>query len=126
MRRAVAISLMMLFSWTLTAPLLTLDAEANHCACCCCRNSKHRCMCRTHRKAQQAGNQKGFTTVTEKCPCPPTSACTVNTPAYKPEAAERFYAVVVFHPARAPRSEAFSRISFLRSHPKRGPPVSLA
>jgi len=126
MRRAIAISLMMLFSWTLIAPLLTLDAEANHCACWCCKHGMHRCMCKMHRMARQAGNQKGFTTVSEKCPCSPASVCTVYSPTYKPEAIKRFYAVVVFNPVRAPRSEARNRILFLRGHPKRGPPAPLA
>jgi tRNA G26 N,N-dimethylase Trm1 len=125
MRRALAISLMMLFSWTLIAPLLTLGAESNQSACCCCRNGKHRCMCKMHRMAQQVGNQKGFTTVSEKCPCCPASACTVYSPVYKPETEKRFYAEVVFNPARLPQSETQPRISFLRSHPKRGPPAPL-
>jgi len=124
MRRAIAISLMMFFSWALIAPLITLDAEANHCTCCCCRNGKHRCICRMHRMEQKAGNQKGFTTVAEKCPCSPASVCTVYSPTCKPESAGVFYAEIAFHPARAPQSEAFSHISFLRSHPKRGPPCS--
>jgi hypothetical protein len=126
MRRAVAISLMMLFSWTLIAPLLALDVEANHCACCCCKNGKHGCMCRRHRKGQDSGSEKGFTAVSAKCPCSPANACTVYSPAYKPEAVKRFFAAAVFHPARAPQSEAYSRSSFLRSHPKRGPPAPLA
>jgi hypothetical protein len=125
MRRAIAISLMMLFSWTLIAPLLTLNAEANHCACCCCKNGKHRCMCKMHRTAQQANNQKGFSTVSEKCPCSPASACAVRSPIYKPETEKRFYAEVVFNPVCAPQSETQPRISFLRCHPKRGPPAPL-
>jgi hypothetical protein len=125
MRRAVAISLMMLFSWTLIAPLAAADSEANLPACCR-RNGKHHCACRMRRTGQRSGNQKGFTTVAEKCPCCPASASTVYSPTYKPEASKRFYAVVVFHPARAPQSEVRSRISFLSNHPKRGPPTPLA
>jgi hypothetical protein len=125
MRRAVAISLMMLFSWTLIAPLLTQDTEADHCACCCCKSGKHRCMCRMHRRGQRAGNQKSFTTVSAKCPCSPANVCTVYSTTSKPEFAKRFYVVVVYHPARTPQSEARTRMLFLRSHPKRGPPAPL-
>jgi hypothetical protein len=126
MRRTVAISLMMLFGWTLIAPMLVLDAEANHSACCCCKNGKHRCMCGRHRAGQSAGNQKGFTTVGEKCPCSTANIGTVYSPSFKLEAAKRFDAVAAFHPARSPQGEAFSRIWFLRCHPKRGPPAPLA
>jgi hypothetical protein len=125
MRRAVAISLMMLFSWTLIAPLVAQDSEANLPACCR-RNGKHHCTCRMHRMGQLTGNQKGFTTVLEKCPYCPVSACTVYSPTFKPEAAAAFYDKTVFHTARAPRTESRSLILFLRNHPKRGPPTPLA
>jgi hypothetical protein len=123
MRRAIAISLMMLFSWTLIAPLFAADAGANLPACCR-RNGKHHCM--MSRMRQQTANRKGFAAVSEKCPCRPASACAAHSPTYKPEAAGAFHAEAAFHPARAPRTEVYSQISFLRSHPKRGPPTPLA
>jgi hypothetical protein len=125
MLRAIAISLMMLFSWTLIAPLVASDTEANLPACCR-RKGKHHCMCRMHRTGQQSGNQKGFSTVSEKCPCCPASACTVHSPTYKPETEKQFYAEVVFHPASMPQGESHPRIALFRSHPKRGPPAPLA
>ena len=123
MRRAIAISLMMLFSWTLIAPLFAPDAEANLPACCR-RNGK--CHCGMCWRGHRSGNRKGFTTVAGSGPCCPASAYTPATPTYKPEAGEWFYAEVVRHPVRAPRTEALRRFSFLRSHPKRGPPTPLA
>jgi hypothetical protein len=122
-RRAIAFSLMVLFSLTLIAPLFAPDADANLPACCR-RNGKHHCMMRMMERT--AGNQRGFTTITEKCPCGPASACAVHSPTYKPKAREEFYAEVVRHPARAPQTEALYRISFLRSRQKRGPPTPLA
>ena len=65
MRRAIAISLMMLFSWTLMAPLFVPDADASLPACCR-RNGKHHC--NMARMSGQADGQRGFTTVAEKCP----------------------------------------------------------
>jgi len=70
--------------------------------------------------------EKGFTTVSEKCPCCPAGSCAAHSNPYQPEAAERFYADVVRQAAIAPQTEALLRIAVLRSHPKRGPPSLLA
>lgn len=123
MRRAIAHSMLMLLIWMMIAPLLAPDAEANLPACCR-RNGKHHCMMRG---MQQSGSKAlGFTSVHEKCPCLPESTGAVHAPKFIPEAGPRFYAEVVFHPACAPQTEARSRISFLRSHQKRGPPSLFA
>jgi hypothetical protein len=72
MRRAIAISLMMLFSWTLIAPFFAPDVQASLPACCR-KNGKHHCAMRI--MGLLAGNQRGFTTVAEKCPrCPLNAA----------------------------------------------------
>jgi len=123
MRRAIAISLMMLFSWTLIAPFYARDSGANLPACCR-KNGKHHCA--MHTTDQLAGNQRGVTTVAEKCPCCPLSVSSTNSPTYNAEVAGAFYAEFVFHPALAPQTEARYRISSLRSHQKRGPPTPLA
>ena len=34
--------------------------------------------------------EKGFTTVSEKCPCCPAGSCAAHSNPYQPEAAERF------------------------------------
>jgi hypothetical protein len=123
MRRAIAISLMMLFSWMLIAPLLASDADANLPACCR-RNGKHHCMMR--RMMQLSGAQRSFTAVSEKCPYRTASVCVSNSPTYEPEAAGVFCARTVFHPVRARQTVAHYRLSFLRGHQRRGPPTSLA
>jgi hypothetical protein len=123
MRRMIALSLMMLFSWMLIAPLFASDANANLPACCR-RNGNHHCMMRMMER--RSGQQKGFTSVSEKCPCFPVSTCAVHSSIFKPEAGEQFYSDVVRHPAIAPQSEALNRISSLRSHQKRGPPTPRA
>jgi hypothetical protein len=122
MRRAISISLMMLFSWTLMVPFFAPDPEANLPACCR-NNGKHHCMMRM--MGQRSGHQKGFTRVAEKCPCCPASVCVAHSAIYKPKAAAAFYAEVVSHPACAPQSETASRICLLHSHQKRGPPAPL-
>jgi len=122
MRRAIAISLMMLFSWTLIAPFYAHDSDVNLPACCR-RNGKHHCA--MHMMGQLAGNQRSLTAIAERCPCCPLSVSPTNSPLFKPEAAGAFYAEFVSHPALAPQTEAHYRISSLCSHQKRGPPTLL-
>src|ERR1035437_7944916 len=118
MRRSIALSLVLMFGWLLTAPLFAPDSEQSLPACCR-RNGKHHCM--MHLTGQPGGKGTGFTSVAEKCPCLPDSIGAVHTAKYKPEAGQQFYSEVAFHPAYAPQTEAHSRISFLLSHQKRGP-----
>jgi len=120
MRRAITLSLLMVFSWMLVAPLFAPDAEASLPACCR-RHGKHHCM-----MGQVGGNEKGFTSVSEKCPCGPAGTCAVHVVNYMPAVGQHFYAEAVFHPAYAPQTSARFRISFFRSHQKRGPPSPLA
>jgi hypothetical protein len=122
MRRAVAISLMLLFSWTLIAPMLASDTDANLPACCR-RNGKHHC---TMRRMQQSGGRQGFTTVADKCPYTPASACAVYSPTYKPGDAAAVHGEIVYHPSCAPQPLAHALYSRHRCHPKRGPPTPLA
>lgn len=123
MRRTIAISLLMLFSWGLIAPVLAPDSEANLPACCR-RNGKHHCAMRI--MAVLDNSQRGFTTITDKCPCYPASASVVHSSTFKPEARDAVYAEARHHLARAPQTEALYRVSLLRSHQKRGPPPPLA
>ena len=118
MRRVIVLSLMMLFSLTLIAPLFASNQDANLPACCR-RNGKHHCM-----MGSRSGLQKGFTSVSEKCPCCPFGACAVCSPIFKPEAGAQFSVEVGRHPAVAPQTEALYCLSTLRSHPKRGPPLA--
>jgi hypothetical protein len=120
MRRAIAISLMVMFSWTPIAPVFASDAGANLPACCR-RNGKHHC-----RMERSGGQQKGFTSVTEKCPCLPVSTCAVASATFKPEAGEPFCADGVRPAAIGQQAVAFYRDCSLRSHRKRGPPTPLA
>lgn len=124
MRRALSLSLLMMFSWMLIAPLLAPDADANLPACCRGKG-KHHCHCMMSRMGRLSGNQKGFTAVSEKCPCGPAVPCAVHSATFKPEARARFYSEAVPSPARVALAEARPRLSFLRSHQRRGPPAPL-
>jgi hypothetical protein len=122
MRRSIALSLVLLFSCLLMAPLFAPDGEANLPACCR-RGGKHHCI--MHGMMHIGGKGTGFASVSQKCPCLPESTGAVHTATCKPEAGQRFYAEILFHPARAPQTGARARISFYRSHQKRGPPTPL-
>jgi len=123
MRRTIALALVLIFGWTLTAPLLASDAEANLPACCR-RGGKHHCM--MPGMGQQSGKQSGVASIAAKCPCCPAIACTAYSPIFKPEAAHAFDAYAASHHSCAPQSEDhFGNLS-LRGHQKRGPPAPFA
>jgi hypothetical protein len=73
-----------------------------------------------------SGDQTGSTSVSETCPCFPASSCAIHSPIYKPETRKHIYAEVVRHASCVPQTEALYRVSVLRSHQKRGPPLPLA
>jgi hypothetical protein len=122
MRRAISLSLLLVFSWMLIAPLVAQDSEANLPACCR-SHCKHHC---NMRRMMRLGDQKSFSTVSEKCPCLPASTCAVHSASFVPGTGTRFFAVVVSGPVSAAQAETAYRISLFRSHQKRGPPAPLA
>jgi len=123
MRRTIAISLLMMFSWMLIAPLFGPDADANL-PPCCRRNGKHHCMMRM--MGRLSGNRKNFSSATEKCPYFPANTYAIHSATNKPEHGEQFYAEAGRSTACFPQTEALFRISFPRSHQRRGPPALLA
>lgn len=123
MRRAISLSLLLVFSWMLIAPLVAQDSEANLPACCRSHGKHH---CNMRRMMRLGGSQKSFTTVSEKCPCWPASTCAVHSSSFEPETGTRFFPAAVSGPVSAAQAETAYRISLLRSHQKRGPPSPLA
>ncbi len=122
MRRTIALALTTIFSWMLIAPAFGPDADANL-PPCCRRNGKHHCMMRME---WINGKRKGFSTVTEKCPCLPASTCAVHSPIFHPKTRQKFEADVSRQPVCPAQTEARFLLCFLRGHPKRGPPSPLA
>jgi hypothetical protein len=115
-RRGIAISLMMLFSWMLSLPFFTPDAE-NNLPPCCRRTGRHHCMMQLMEQ-----QHVHFGMVTEKCPYLPVAYVALHSGSSVPADAEAFYAGVLSHPAGAPQTEARYRVAFSRSRQKRGPP----
>jgi hypothetical protein len=123
MRRAIAISLLMLFSWTLMAPMLLPGEDANLPACC---RGKGICHCRMCKRGDRGGHQKGFAAVAAKCPCCPANACSIQSPNYQPESGSVLLDAATLPLALMPQAEMRCRIPLLRGYPKRGPPTPLA
>ena len=123
MRRIVSIALLAVFSWQIAAPAFSPDAEANL-PPCCRRHGKHHCMMRW--MARQESGHPAFTTVAESCPYGPAFLTAAHSSAYQPPAMSSFYTGSGSRPIFAPPAVYVARDTFLRGHPKRGPPFLLA
>jgi hypothetical protein len=120
MRRAIALTLLALFSWMLMAPLFAPDAEAAL-PPCCRRHGKHHCM--MQRLLAMSGQPGGPAAVQERCPCQPSGGGAVQSRMYAAVAARRLQTGLA-QPARLPeRRETPHQSFFIRNHPKRGPPI---
>jgi len=122
MRRALSIALLTIFTWMLIVPFLGPDAEANL-PPCCRSNGKHHCACAM---ARQPGENAGFAKVTEKCPCHPAGVCAVHSVTYRTEPVKVFCVGFQARRGHIAHQVSICRTAFLRTQPKRGPPVPLA
>jgi hypothetical protein len=123
MRRAIALTLLALFSWMLIAPLFAPDAEASL-PPCCRRHGKHHCV--MQRLLALSGKPGGPPALQEPCPCQPSGGGAVQSRIYTTPAPRLFEPGFV-QPATLPeRSETPRPIAFLDVHPQRGPPISRA
>ncbi|MDR3791767.1 MAG: hypothetical protein P4L03_00160 [Terracidiphilus sp.] len=118
MRRALAITLLSVFSWMLIAPLLAPSAEASL-PPCCRRHGKHHCSMMT----PLTGSQRGVETIQEKCPFTRVAKGAAHTVAYRSEPAGTCIAPVSKLLTRAPQTITLRSTSLDRSCPKRGPPA---
>ena len=121
-RRALAISLMMLFALPLVSSLLGAQEAEMVLPLCCRRNGQHHC----DMPSEKIDEKSGASAVKEKCPYTPLTAAMVLPPLFTPTQAAAIFAGIVHHPAISPQTEAWSRVSFDRSRQKRGPPVPIA
>jgi len=118
-KRLLAISLLLLFSFLLVSPLLASDAVDASLPACCRRAGKHHCA-----MSMDTGSQPGksFSIVAEKCPCTPATTTAFHLSAFAPPADDAIFAGLTSHPAIHAQTEARYRISFDRARQKRGPP----
>lgn len=121
MRRALALTLLALFSWMLMAPLFAPDAEAAL-PPCCRRHGKHHCM--MQRLLAMSGQPGGTPAVQEHCPCQPSGGGAVQSRVYTAEAPRLLETGLVQPAPLSERSENPRQSVLFRNHPKRGPPLS--
>ena len=123
MRRAIALTLLALFSWMLMAPLFARDAEAAL-PPCCRRHGKHHCM--MERLLAMSGKPGGPPAVREHCPCQPSGGGAVQSRVYTASAPRLVETGLIQPSLLSERSETPRQFVFFRNHPKRGPPISRA
>jgi hypothetical protein len=117
-RRALAISLLLLFSFSLMAPVVSTDAAEARLPACCRRGGKHHCA------MFSMGLQQGrsVSIIAEKCPYAPAALTASHLSVFAPPANDAVFAGLISHPAVHAQTAARYRISFDRSRQKRGPP----
>src|SRR3982074_3535706 len=79
---------------------------------------KHRCMMMGMKNPQD----RGVTTIAEKCPYCPLTPLRIVLPDFVPTAARAIFARVIAHRSPNPQTAARFRISFDCTRQKRGPP----
>jgi hypothetical protein len=119
MRRVFAVTLVLVFSLPLIAPLLASTPDESQLPACCRRNGKHHCA-----MSMELGNiPSRFRVVSEKCPYSPFA----RTPLLQPHPFTSVKAPAAAGLAAGPAAivraaEAGYRVSADRTRQKRGPP----
>jgi len=121
-RRLLSLTLLLLFSLPLIAPLVALgQSPESQLAACCRRAGAHHCTMSAEQLAALDGGQH-FTAPQTRCPMFPKAVA----PAHRETAAlavsATFYAGIVSHPAQFHQVEAWARVALDGARQKRGPP----
>jgi hypothetical protein len=120
MRRFVAMTMAILLSLALAAPLFAAPA-ASDLPACCRRNGSHHCM----GGMQMSDDETGISAVAAKCPRCPTATPAHFPHSFTPDLSPLAGALIATGPTALPQTEARYRISYARTRQKRGPPVIL-
>jgi hypothetical protein len=118
MRRALAITIVLLFSVSLAAPLFAVDS-ASSLPECCRRAGSHHC---DSGMIADSGS-RAVSTIAPKCPNWPKSTAAPWPNNFAPTQAQNISTPLYAHAESAPQTEARYRIAFARSRQKRGPPA---
>jgi hypothetical protein len=125
MRRVPAMLLVFVFSFSLIAPALFSDAESNLPACCR-RDGKHHCGVMAD-VAQTPQSGLAVDALRARCPLFPSGGAVVPNPEAALLAACQPAGIAISGQIAAlAQADAGYRISFNRSHQKRGPPSLLS
>src|ERR1035438_9454472 len=123
MRRIFATLLLAVLGFTAALPLVFADPDSVR-PVCCRRDGKHQCGMMAGQAKEESSSEPAFRAVRATCPYFPSSGAVPRYPgAAKPEASPAIFACLVSHPAIHAQGEARYRISFNRTHQKRGPPI---
>jgi hypothetical protein len=120
MRRALAITIVLLFGTSLAAPLFAVDV-AGSLPQCCRRNGSHHC----DSGMIADSSTRAVSTIALRCPNWPKSTAAPWPHDLAAPQSQSIGAPLYAHPESAPQTEARYRVAFARSRQKRGPPASL-
>lgn len=122
MRRALALLLLVGFSFPLIAPLFAAGPSEASLPACCRRNGKHHCA-----MAASMAVSSRYRTISSRCPYRPFAGAALMLPHGFAGPARTAAPIEAAGPAATVReAEAGYRISFDRSRQKRGPPSVLS
>ena len=119
-RRSLAISLLLLFSLPLIAPLFAMQADAGgNLPACCRRNGAHHC------SMQMPGESRRMhlSAIREKCPAYPKAVTSTKRTDLSLQRSTLLLSGALVHPAAETRVRAWARMALYRSQQQRGPPA---
>ncbi|HEV2710660.1 MAG TPA: hypothetical protein VGU67_10635 [Edaphobacter sp.] len=126
MRRLLALSLLLLFSFPLVSPLFALSTNSDaNLPACCRRNGAHHCQMKLQRSSISA-HQTTLTTISTNCPFYPGSAILVRHNDARLHAGARLFAESVNHTTVKAPTYAHVQIALDTAWQKRGPPALLS
>ena len=119
-RRSLAISLLLMFSLPLIAPLFALQLANGQLPACCRRNGAHHC------SMQISSESRGmrFEAIRSKCPAYPKAITSLKRNELSLQATALLLSVAPVRPAGDIRTKAHVRMTLYRSEQERGPPTS--
>jgi hypothetical protein len=119
-RRSLAISLLLLFSLPLIAPLLALQAGANgNLPACCRRNGAHHCAM----QIPNASQQMHLSAVHERCPAYPKVVTSAKRNDLSFQTSAILIAGALVHPSIKIQPATLAQQALYRSQSQRGPPA---
>lgn len=125
-RRLLALSLLLLFSFPLVSPLLALSANADaNLPACCRRNGVHHCEMKMQR-ASISEHQVSVSTIPAKCPFYPRPATLVRHNDARLHASTGLHAQLVNHATVKAHPYASVRVALDTAWQKRGPPTCIS
>jgi hypothetical protein len=122
-RRALTLTLLLLFSLPLISPVLALTAGSDaNLPACCRRNGAHHCTRPTHSNESSGPT---LSAIPQRCPAYPAVVAPARHGDLSFHAASLIFAEIVSHPTIKLQTQARARVALDLSRQKRGPPLNL-